>query len=84
MAKHNTVFLNSFQQMMTGIFGPSADKYFEGESSAAPAGQPIRQDASVQPPPQSMGVQPAFFGLLCAWREVLILRQQLDMPRTRP
>jgi hypothetical protein len=40
------------------IFGPSADKHFEGESSAAPAGQQIRQDASVQPPPQSMSVQP--------------------------
>jgi hypothetical protein len=44
--------------MMVDIFGLSADKHFEGESSAAAAGQPIRQDASVQPPPQSMSVQP--------------------------
>jgi hypothetical protein len=45
--------------MMVGIFGPIADKHFEGESSAAAAaGQPIRQEASVQPPPQSMSVQP--------------------------
>jgi hypothetical protein len=58
MARHNTAFLNSFRQMMVGIFGPSADKHFEGESSAAAAGQPIRQEASVQPPPQSMSVQP--------------------------
>jgi hypothetical protein len=57
-ARHNTAFLNSFRQMMVGIFGPSADKHFEGDSSAATAGQPIRQDASVQPPPQSMSVQP--------------------------
>jgi hypothetical protein len=58
MARHNTAFLNSFRQMMVGVFGPSVDRHFEGESSTAPAGQPIRQDASVQPPPQSMGVQP--------------------------
>jgi hypothetical protein len=51
VARHNTAFLNSFWQMMVGIFGPSADKHFEGESSAATAGQSIRQDASVQPPP---------------------------------
>jgi hypothetical protein len=38
MARHNTAFLNSFRQKMVGIFGPSADKHFEGESSAAPAG----------------------------------------------
>jgi hypothetical protein len=44
--------------MMVGIFGPSADRHFEGESSAAPAGQPLRQDTSVQPPPQGMSVQP--------------------------
>jgi hypothetical protein len=44
--------------MMVGIFGPSVDKIFEGESSAAAAGQPNRQGASVQPPPQSMSVQP--------------------------
>jgi hypothetical protein len=58
MARHNTAFLNSFRHMMVGVFGPSVDRHFEGESSAAPIGQPIRQDASVQPPPQSMGVQP--------------------------
>jgi hypothetical protein len=58
MSRHNTAFLNSFQQMMVGIFGPSADKHFEGESSVAAAGQPIRQDASVQLPPQSMSGQP--------------------------
>jgi hypothetical protein len=58
MARHNSAFLNSFWQMMVGIFGPIADKHFEGESSAAAAGQPIRQYASVQPPPQSMSVQP--------------------------
>jgi hypothetical protein len=51
MVTHNTAFLNSFQQMMVGIFGPSVDKHFEGESSATAAGQPISQDASVQPPP---------------------------------
>jgi hypothetical protein len=51
MARHNTAFLNSFRQMMVGIFGPNADKHFEGESSAAAADQPIRQDASVQLPP---------------------------------
>jgi hypothetical protein len=58
MSRHKTAFLNSFRQMMVGIFGPSADKHFDGESSAAAAGQPIRQDASVQPPPQSMSIQP--------------------------
>jgi hypothetical protein len=58
MARHNTTFLNSFRQMMVGVFGPNVDRHFEGESSASPAGQPIRQDTSVQPPPQSMGVQP--------------------------
>jgi hypothetical protein len=56
MAKHNTTFLNSFRQMMAGIFGPSVDKHFEGESSAVAAVQPVRQDASVQPPPKSMSV----------------------------
>jgi hypothetical protein len=30
MARHNTAFLNSFRQMMVDIFGPSADKHFEG------------------------------------------------------
>jgi hypothetical protein len=58
MARHNTAFLNSFRQMMVGIFGPSVDKYFEGESSATVVGQPLRQDASVQPPRQSIRVQP--------------------------
>jgi hypothetical protein len=38
MARHNTAFLNSFRHMMTGIFGPSMDKHFEGESSDATAG----------------------------------------------
>jgi hypothetical protein len=58
MDMHNTTFLNSFRQMMVGIFGPRVDRHFEGESSVAPAGQPVRQDASVQPPPQSMSGQP--------------------------
>jgi hypothetical protein len=50
MARHNTAFLNSFRQMMVGVFGPSVAKHFEqGESSATAAGQPPRQDASVQP-----------------------------------
>jgi hypothetical protein len=50
MARHNTTFLNSFGQMMVGIFSPGVDKHFEGESSAA-IGQPVRQDTSIQPPP---------------------------------
>jgi hypothetical protein len=54
MARHNTAFLHSFQQMMVGIFGPGVDKNFEGESSATVNGQPVRQDTSIQPPPQSM------------------------------
>jgi hypothetical protein len=59
MARHNTAFLNSFRQMMIGVFGPTVDKHFEqGESSATATGQPPRQDASVQPPQQSMSVQP--------------------------
>jgi hypothetical protein len=70
MTRHNTAFLNSFQQMMVGVFGPSADKYFEraqgpsetanetGESSAIANGKPPRQDASAQPPQQCMSVQP--------------------------
>jgi hypothetical protein len=59
MARHNTAFLNSFRQMMVGIFGPSVDKHFEqGGSSAAGSGQTSRKDASVQPPPQSVSVQP--------------------------
>jgi hypothetical protein len=58
MARHNTTFLNSFRQMMVGIFGPSVDKHFEQGDSSAAAGQPSRQDASVQPTPQSVSVQP--------------------------
>jgi hypothetical protein len=59
MARHNTAFLNSFRQMMVGVFGPSVDKHFEqGESSAAANGQLPRQDASTQPPQQSVSVQP--------------------------
>jgi hypothetical protein len=59
MARHNTAFLSSFRQMMVGIFGPSVDKHFEQEdSSHAATGQPSRQDASVQPPPQSVSVWP--------------------------
>jgi hypothetical protein len=59
MARHNTAFLNTFQQMMVDVFGPSVDKHFEqGESSATANGQPPRQDASAQPPQQSMCVQP--------------------------
>jgi hypothetical protein len=42
MARQNTAFLNSFRQMMIGIFGPSVDEHFEGESSAAITGQPVR------------------------------------------
>jgi hypothetical protein len=58
IARHNTAFLNSFRQIMVGVFGPGVDKHFEGESSAAVTGQPVRQDASIQPPPQSMSGQP--------------------------
>jgi hypothetical protein len=59
MVRHNTAFLNSFQQMMVGVFGPSVDKHLEqGESSATANGQPPRQDASAQPPQQSVSVQP--------------------------
>jgi hypothetical protein len=54
MARHNTAFLNSFQQMMVGVFGPGVNKHFEGESSTAVNGQPVRQDTNIQPPPQSM------------------------------
>jgi hypothetical protein len=43
---------------MIGVFGPGVDKHFEGESSAAVTSQPVRQDTSVQPPPQSMSGQP--------------------------
>jgi hypothetical protein len=58
MARHNTAFMNSFRQMMVGVFSPGVDKHFEGESSAAVTGQPVRQDTSIQPPPQSMSGQP--------------------------
>jgi hypothetical protein len=58
MARHNTAFLNSFRQMMVGVFGLGVDKNFEGESSVAVNGQPVRQDTSIQPPPQSMSGQP--------------------------
>jgi hypothetical protein len=59
MTKHNTAYLNSFRQMMVGVFGPSVDKHFEqGESSIAVNGQPSHQDASAQPPLQSVNVQP--------------------------
>jgi hypothetical protein len=59
MTRHNTAFLNSFRQMMVGVFGPSVDKHFEqGESSTAVNGQPSRQDVSAQTPPQSVSVQP--------------------------
>jgi hypothetical protein len=59
MARRNTAFLNSFRQMMVGVFGPSVDKHLEqGESSATANGQPPLQDASAQPPQQSVSVQP--------------------------
>jgi hypothetical protein len=58
MARHNTAFLNSFRQMMVGVFGPGVDKHFQGESSAAIISQPVCQDTSVQPPPQSKSGQP--------------------------
>jgi hypothetical protein len=68
MAKHNTAFLNIFRQMMVSAFGPGMEKVLNrtspqgpngeiGESSVAVNGQPT-QDASAQPPPQSMGGQP--------------------------
>jgi hypothetical protein len=58
MARHNTTFLNSFRQMMVGVFGPSVDRHLQGESSVAVTGQPVRQDTGIQPPPQSMSGQP--------------------------
>jgi hypothetical protein len=70
MARHNTAFLNSFRQMMVGVFGPGMDKVLSRtssqgpngneteESSAAINGQPPYQDASAQPPQQSVSVQP--------------------------
>jgi hypothetical protein len=45
MARHNIAFLNSFRQMMVGVFGPSVDKHFE-------------QGASAQAPQQGVSVQP--------------------------
>jgi hypothetical protein len=68
MAKHNTAFLNLFRQMMISVFSPVMEKVLSrtspqgpngetGESSAAVNGQPT-QDASAQPPQQSMGSQP--------------------------
>jgi hypothetical protein len=69
MARHNTAFLNSFRQMMVGVFGPGMDKVLSRtppqgpngetrESSAAANGQPPYQDASAQPPQQSVSVHP--------------------------
>jgi hypothetical protein len=29
IARHNTAFLNSFRQLMVGVFGPCVDKHFE-------------------------------------------------------
>jgi hypothetical protein len=58
IARHNTAFLNIFQQMMVGIFGPGVNKHFDGESSAAVSSQPVHLDTSIQPPPQSMSGQP--------------------------
>jgi hypothetical protein len=59
MARHNTAFLNSFRQMMVGVFGPNVGKHFDqGESSAAPNGQPPHQEESVQPAQQSICAQP--------------------------
>jgi hypothetical protein len=68
MAKHNTVVLNMFRQMMVSVFGPGIEKVLGrespqgptveiGESSAAVNSQPSR-DASSQPPLQSTGGQP--------------------------
>jgi hypothetical protein len=68
MAKHNTVFLNMFRQMMVSVFGPGMEKVLSrtspqgpngetGESSAAVNGQPP-QDTSARPPQQTMGSQP--------------------------
>jgi hypothetical protein len=68
MAKHNTPVLNMFRQMMVSVFGPGMEKVLSqvspqgpsgetGESIVAVDGQPA-QDASAQPPLQSMGGQP--------------------------
>jgi hypothetical protein len=68
MAKHNTVVLHMFRQMMVSVFGPGMEKVLSrvspqgpsgetGESSVAVNGQPA-QDASAQPPLQSTGGQP--------------------------
>jgi hypothetical protein len=58
MAKHNTAFLHIFRQMMVGVFGPGVEKHFEGKSSTAVNGQPVRHDTNIQPPPQTMSSQP--------------------------
>jgi hypothetical protein len=68
MVKHHTAFLTMFKQMMVGVFGPAmgrtlgrvtpqASTIEVGETSAAVNGQPA-QDASAQPPLQSVGSQP--------------------------
>jgi hypothetical protein len=65
MVKHHTAFLNRFKQMMIGVFGPGMERMLSrvspqasstevGETSTS---QPV-QDASAQPPLQSMGGQP--------------------------
>jgi hypothetical protein len=41
MARHNTTFLNSFRQMMVGVFGPSLDKHFE--RAQGPTGRVLSQ-----------------------------------------
>jgi hypothetical protein len=41
MARHNTAFLNSFRQMIVGVFGPSVDKHFE--RAQGPTGQALSQ-----------------------------------------
>jgi hypothetical protein len=41
MARHNTAFLNSFRQMMVGVFVPSVDKHFE--RAQGPTGQVLSQ-----------------------------------------
>jgi hypothetical protein len=58
IAMHNTAFLNIFQQMMVGIFGPRVNKHFEGESSVVVNSQPVHHNTSVQPPPHSVNGQP--------------------------
>jgi hypothetical protein len=74
MVKHHTAFLNTFKQMMVGVFGPGMERMLNrvsphtysvevGEtSSAQPArdagAQPPLQGQPIQPPPQSIGSQP--------------------------